>query len=104
MSELPISRDATAAAYDAGRRAGLAVAALAVSLVAFLSLLGAEKAILAIVLGVLAMRGGRQVTTARRLGLAAIVIAAAWLVSAGMLLALYLPKLAELLQALERLS
>ncbi len=104
MSELPKSRDAVATAYDAGRRTGLAVAALAVSLVAFLSLLGLEKAILAVVLGVLAMRGGPAASAARRLGLAAVVIAAAWLVSVSVVLALYWPKLADLIQALERLS
>ena len=44
-----------AEAFNAGRRVGFGVSALVLSFVAFLSLLGAEKAILAIVLGTLAV-------------------------------------------------
>ena len=42
---------------DEGRRQGLAIAALALGLVSFVNLLGAEKTILAMVLAVIAMSG-----------------------------------------------
>jgi hypothetical protein len=54
------SVDKNGEAYDTGRRVGFGVSALALGLVTFLSLLGAEKAILAIVLGALAVRGGSR--------------------------------------------
>jgi hypothetical protein len=91
-------------AYDAGRRTGLAIAALALSLVGFLSLLGAEKAVLAIILGGLAMRGGQQKTAATRLGLAAVALGVVWLVSMAVLLIVYWPKVIELVNLLQRLS
>src|SRR5262245_61556922 len=58
MATVPQRQEAIAEAFDGGRRAGLAVAAMALGVVTFLSLLGLEKAGLAIILGVLALRGG----------------------------------------------
>jgi hypothetical protein len=99
QQDLSVSR-----AYDAGRRAGLAISALALSLVGFLSLLGAEKAILAIVLGVLAVRGGQGRTAATRMGLVAVTLGVVWLVSMAVLLIVFWPKVMELAELLQRLS
>jgi hypothetical protein len=80
-SETTVEVDQVAQAFDAGRRAGLATAALALSLVAFFSLLGAEKALLAIALGILARRGSQAGSVGRRLATVAIGIATVFLVS-----------------------
>lgn len=93
-----------AEAYDRGRRAGFGVAALALSCVAFLSLLGAEKAILAIVLGVLATRGGEPRALARRLGIAAISLGSVFLVAWGVGLVIFWDKFVELIKLLQQLS
>src|SRR5262245_61199312 len=60
------------AAFVRGRRHGLAIAALLLSLVSFVSLLGAEKAITAIALAALAIKGAEAGTLPRKLGAAAI--------------------------------
>jgi hypothetical protein len=104
MSATDRAMDEAMAAYGAGRRVGFGISALALSLVAFLSLLGAEKAILAVVLGVLAVRGGRSDATARKLGAAAIGIAVAFLATLVVVLVLYWDRLAELVELLNRLS
>jgi hypothetical protein len=59
MSDSPSENppSAIADAHDAGRRLGLATAALALSVMSFLNLFGMEKPILAIVLVALAIRG-----------------------------------------------
>ena len=66
---------AVEAAYQEGRRAGIAMAALAVGVVAFVSLLGLEKAILALVLGFLGRKGLAPGTRGRQLANAALVVA-----------------------------
>lgn len=73
-SEPSVAEDPVAAAFEDGRRAGLAAAAMALSLVAFFSLLGAEKALLAIALGMMARRGSRPGSAGRRLATVAIGI------------------------------
>jgi hypothetical protein len=93
-----------AEAFDAGRRTGFGVSALALSLVAFLSMLGAEKAVLAIVLGALAMRGTKRGAVARRLGIAAIGMAAVFLATLAVVLVVFWDQLVELIRILERLS
>ena len=90
--------------FDAGRRTGYAVSALVLSLVTFLSLLGAEKAILAIVLGALAVRGSTGRNTATRLGTAAIIIAAVFLAAAAVLLMVFRSQLVEIVEMLNELS
>jgi len=90
--------------YVRGRRDGFGIAALVGSLVAFLSLLGAEKAIFAIVLGALAMRGAPARSLARRLGVASVVIGAVFVVSMVVLLLVLREQLSDLIRALERLS
>jgi hypothetical protein len=104
MAESEQRQDPVAAAFDAGRRIGFGVSALALSLVAFLSLLGTEKAILAIVLGVLALRGGAGGTLAKRLGIFAISIASLFIATVGVVLVVFWDKVVELVHALEALS
>jgi hypothetical protein len=104
MASLEQSRAQVTEAYDAGRRVGFAVSALAMSLVAFLSLLGAEKAILAIVLGAVAVRGGRPGTLARRLGIAAMAVSVVFLVTAAVVLALFWGRFVEAIKTLQQLS
>jgi hypothetical protein len=98
------SQDQLARAFDAGRRAGLATAALALSLVCFFSLLGAEKALLAIALGVLARRGSRPGSAGRRLATAAIGVATAFLVSIALVLVMFWDELRGLVVYLRQLS
>lgn len=92
------------AAYEAGRRAGLAVAALAASLVAFVSLLGVEKSLLALVLGIMAWRGAMRGSTARKLGLVAMLISAAHVLTVVIVLVVFWDRLLEFVQTLEQLS
>jgi len=96
--------DTTAEAYDAGRRVGYGVSALALGLVTFLSLLGAEKAILAIVLGVLAVRGRAASPLSRRLGRAAIILGVMFLLTVGVLLAVFRDHAVEFVRLLQQLS
>jgi len=97
-----VQRD-VAEARDQGRRQGLAIAALALSLIAFLNLLGAEKSILAIVLAIGAMSGSvsRQV---RRRSFAAIGLAILHLVTIGVVLMLFQDELGQLVELLQKLA
>jgi hypothetical protein len=104
MATGPIQRDEKAEAFNAGRRMGFGISALALSLVSFLSLLGAEKAILAIVLGVLAIRGSRQGASARRLGVVAICIGLGFLLTMVVLLVVFWGQVLEFIQMLHKLS
>ena len=90
--------------YAEGKREGLAIGAIAAGAVAFISLLGVEKAILAIVLAVLAFRGAKAGSAARRLSLAAIVVAAVYALTYIILLVLYYDKLVELIHLLQKLG
>lgn len=98
------AQDSIARAFEDGRRAGLATGAMAVSVIAFLSLLGAEKALLAIALGVLARRGARPGSTGRRLATTAIAIATVFLVSIALTLFLFWDELVGLIRHLQQLS
>jgi hypothetical protein len=93
-----------AEAFDAGRRAGLAVAALALGCVAFLSLLGMEKAGLAIILGIVALRGGKAGLATRRLALAAIGLGALFILTVIILLVVYWERVRQLITELQKLS
>jgi hypothetical protein len=96
--------DPVQAAYASGRRHGLAIGALAMSIVAFISLLGVEKAILAFSLALLARRGAGQGAPARRLTTWAIALNALYGALFVLLVALYWRQFGELLQALQRLG
>jgi hypothetical protein len=96
--------DRTAKAYDAGRRVGFGVSALALGLVTFLSLLGVEKAILAIALGALAARGSDASPLSRRLGSAAMALGIVFLLTVGVVLVVYWDQAVELVHLLQQLS
>jgi hypothetical protein len=102
--EPSVSEDQFAQAFDAGRRAGLATAAMALSLVAFFSLLGAEKALLAIALAVLARRGSQPGSAGRRLATVAIGVATVFLVSIAFILIMFWDELVGLVLYLRQLS
>jgi hypothetical protein len=93
----------TSLAYDDGRRAGLALGALALAIVAFVNLLSLEKSILAAVLAIVALRGVRGGVALSR-GRLALGIAAAHLLIAAILFTLLRDKLAELLHLLNTLG
>jgi hypothetical protein len=91
-------------AYGDGKSMGLALGALAASAVAFVSLLGIEKAGLALVLAVLAIRGTWSGSRARRLAIASIAVACIYAVTYILVIFVYHDKLAELLRLMQRLG
>jgi Na+-driven multidrug efflux pump len=97
-------RDPILEAHETGWRSGLAVGAMAVSVVAFISLWGIEKALLAITLAFLAFRGSRRGEEARRLAGQAIVIGCVYVVTIIMLLIVFRSQLAQFLQMMHKLS
>ncbi len=66
--------------YARGRAVGFGIAALTISAVAFIQLLGAEKAIAGLVLGTLAYRSGAESDQSRKLAIAAIAVSSFYLV------------------------
>ena len=104
VREPSAAQDPLAQAFEDGRRAGLAAAAVAVSAIAFLSLLGAEKALLAIALGLLAWRGALPGSAARRLAAVAIGVATVFLVSIAVILIVFWGELVGLVHHLQKLS
>jgi hypothetical protein len=86
-----------------GRREGLSLAALALSLVTFVHLLGAEKAILAIVLAVFALRGASY-GIAKVRGRIALVLASAYLATLIAVLVMFHKELAEFIKLLSKLG
>lgn len=97
-------QEVAADAFRAGRRVGFGVSALTLALVSFLSLLGAEKAILTIVLGALAIRGSRPGTPGRRLGMAAIAIGTVFILALAVGLAVFWGEVREFILTLHELS
>jgi hypothetical protein len=93
----------TGESYSDGYRAGLATAAVAVSLVSFVNLLGMEKSLLAIVLSFLAM-GGTVFALARRRARIAIGLGLVQIASMATILIVYHDKLLELLHLLQKLG
>lgn len=104
MHEIEEYQDKYAEGFQAGKRTGFGIAALALGLVTYLSLLGMEKAILTIVLGVLAMRGEPRLPVARRLGIISIALSVLFILTAAVLLYLFQDKYAELIGNLKKLS
>ena len=92
-------------AFIAGRAAGLALAAMVISLVAFLQLLGAEKALVGLVLGVFAYRSALQGSMqTRRLSMAAIGIAILYILLLIAVLVFAGEDLLQAIMALDRAS
>ena len=108
MSDIETShagtQNAVQAAFDQGRQTGLAIGALAISIVAFISLLGLEKAILAAVLGVVSLRGLAAGSPGRRYATAAVAIAIVYAITFAIVLGLFHDKLAELVRLMQQLG
>lgn len=104
MADIDSPKGAVETAYEEGRRAGLATAALALSITAFINLLGVEKSLLAIVLAVLALRGTVQARTALRRGRAALVLAVVHVVVFAAALVLFHRQLGQLIHLLQQLG
>jgi len=92
------------AAYQSGRRVGLATAALALAIVSFLNLLGTEKSILAAVLAIMAMRGGATLKDGLQRSRIALAIAVLHILTVIIVLVLFRDDLAGLLMYLRNLS
>lgn len=88
---------------DDGRRQGLAIAALALGLVSFVNLLGAEKAILAIVLAAIAMSGSKAKLVRRRASIA-IGLSLLYVVTIAIVLVLFHDELGQFIQLAETLG
>ena len=104
MNTEPQNHDSTNLAYATGRRDGLGIAALTLGIVTYVSLLGVEKAVLAIVLGALAIRGGRPGSVAQKLGRTSIVLGGLFIVTLIVVMICYREKVAELFALLQKLS
>jgi hypothetical protein len=100
----PNHADPVHVAYLEGRRLGLATAALAVSVVAFVNLLGVEKSVLAAVLAVLSLQGAQPLSRVLRRSRTALIIAAAHAVTILAILLLFHEKLMQLVQLLQKLG
>lgn len=81
-----------------GRREGLAIAAVAIAAVAFLNLLGIEKAILAAVLGFMALRDSPADSKSRRIAKIALIIAAIYACTYVVVMIAFRETLAELIR------
>jgi hypothetical protein len=99
MSAAPSTPEA---AYREGRHAGFAISAFAVSVLAYLNLLSAEKSIFAIVLAIIALQGAGR--NARRWSWLAIAIGAAHMAIVAIVLVLFHDKLIQLIQLLHKLG
>lgn len=104
MDTAEYTQDQATPIYYAGRQVGLGIAALMVGCVSFVSLLGVEKAVLAIVFGGMAMRGASQGSLAGRLGIAAVVLGVLFILTLIILLIVFHGKVAMLIRLLEDLS
>lgn len=89
------------AAYSRGRGEGLAIAALAVGGVAFINLLGAEKALLALILAMSAL-GLRDGSSTK--AVAAISLSCLYLVTMAGVLIVYRDKIGPLVRLLKDLG
>ncbi len=103
MSTMP-QTDPIYAAYQRGRRMGLATGALALSVVAFVNLLGMEKSILAGVLALLALQGAAPAADLIRRGRIALAIAVVHILTVIFLLVVFHDKLLQLLHLLQKLG
>ena len=100
---VPHPGPADSAARRTGRAEGLATAALATSIVCFFNLLGAEKALLAIVLAVLALRSASS-SAARSRSWIALGFALLYLCIFVLVIILFHDKFHHLLQSLHELG
>lgn len=100
MASINESSDSRAA-YALGRKHGLATAALALSLISFVNLIGAEKGLLALVLGIIALSGGQATRSRARI---AIGLAVLQLCTILVVILLFRDQIAQLLALLSKLG
>lgn len=94
MSNTPTVRaDELEAAYRRGRRSGLATAAFAIAIIAYLNLLGIEKSVLAIVLAAMALKGSLLPAIARVRTWGALALAAIHTVTVVVIVIVFADKL-----------
>lgn len=98
-----VDKETTIRQIRDGRAQGLAIAALALGLISFLNLLGAEKAILTMLLGVFALRSTQSDHTRKRAYMA-IGLSIVYVVTIGIVLLIFGDEFAELLNALRALG
>ena len=91
-------------AYADGKRMGIAISAVAMSLVAFLSLLGLEKALLALTLGLIVIRGAERGSPEARSAKVAVAVAAVYITCFLTAVVLFHDRIAEFLKMLQKLS
>ena len=97
MSNAPtVQSEDVAAAYRRGRRAGLATAAIALAVIAYVNLLGIEKSLLALVLAAMALKGSLLPAISRTRTWIAIALASVHAVTVVAIVVVYADKLAEL--------
>ena len=90
--------------YQDGKREGLALAAFALAIVAFINLLGIEKSLLAGVLAILALQSGSTGLRAPRWAKPAVAIAIVHLMTVVTVVVLLGDKLGQLFLLLHKLS
>lgn len=97
--------ESAALAFQRGRRMGLATAALALGVISFLNLLGAEKSLLAIALAFMALRGAElpnQLVRSR--ARIALMLGVLHMLTIVVILALFQDEFRELLNLVYELS
>ena len=90
--------------YQNGKREGLALAAFALAIVAFINLLGFEKSLLAGVLAIMALRRGGTDLRAPRWAKPAVAIAIVHIMTVATVVVLFRDKLSQLFLLLHKLS
>jgi hypothetical protein len=99
-----IDTEALHSAHRDGYRLGLATSALALSVVAFVNMLGIEKSVLSAVLALLALQGAKPINQLLRRGRAALLVSAVYAVTIVTVLVLYHDKLSDLIHLMQKLS
>lgn len=100
----PTIEAANQQAFAEGRLAGLAIGALATSAVAFISLLGLEKALLALALSYFVMRDAKKDSPQRKPAKIALVVALVYVTCYVTMIVLFHDKIAELIRMLQKLG
>ncbi len=93
-------------AFVRGQRIGFAAASLAIGIVSCIHALGAEKGILAVVFGWLALKGkdGLKQGTQRTWAIVGIVLGSIMIILVPLMVTVFWPKLKVIVEALEKLS
>jgi|GEM_PF-379621 len=96
--------DSLKEAFVLGRNSGIAIAAVTMSLVAFLNLLGMEKSIVAVVFGIIVLKNSPKGQVAYKMGKAAVMIGILHILTVIVVVTVYWNKINELIELLMTLS